>query len=209
MPAASSTPPSGRARQRLGEEERRRQILQATIDVVARRGFEAASATAIAGQAGVSKGLIWHYFSDKSDLMKQAVVEAVRSIRDEVVASVSPDQSIPDTIRAYIWAIARLRRARPEEFQALERISARLENPDGTPVFTALDYEELYQGQAELFRQGQVAGSFREFDTQVMAVTYQGAIDAMFAYLDAHPDADSDQYADALADLLLGAMIRR
>lgn len=157
----------------------------------------------------MSKGLIWHYFTDKSDLMKQAVLESVRSIRDQVVARVSVDQPIPDIIREYVHTVAHLRRAGPERFRALERISARLENPDGTPVFSALDYEELYRGQAELFRQGQVGGAFRDFDTRVMAVTYQGAIDAMFAYLDAHPDTNVDQYADALADLLLGAVSRR
>jgi hypothetical protein len=39
-----------------------------------------------------------------------------------------------------------------------------------------------------------------------MAVTYQGAIDTMIAYLDAHPETDAD--ADALTDLLLGAIRR-
>jgi AcrR family transcriptional regulator len=209
MSAASPTPRSTPTRQRLSEAERRGQILQATIAVVARQGFEAASATAIATQAGVSKGLIWHYFDDKTDLMRQAVVEAVRSIRDEVVARVDPDQPVPDIIRAYVRGVTGLRRARLEEFQALQRISSRLENVDGTPVFTALDYEELYSSQAELFRRGQAAGALRDFDARVMAVTYQGAIDAMFAYLDVHPDADVDEYADALSDLLVNAIIRR
>jgi hypothetical protein len=42
-----------------------------------------------------------------------------------------------------------------------------------------------------------------------MAVTYQGAIDMMLAYIDSHPGTDIDQYADALADLLLGGMSSR
>ncbi len=32
--------------------------------------------------------------------------------------------------------------------------------------------------------------------TRVMAVTYQGAIDTMLAYLDAHPDTDPTAYAE-------------
>lgn len=196
------------ARQRLSEEERRRQILRATVEVVANRGFDAASAQAIATQAAVSKGLIWHYFADKTELMTQAVVEAVRAIRDETVALVDPNQPVAARIRAYIHTVTRLRMERQDEFRAVERISARLERADGTPVFTARDYEELYAGQEMLFRAGQADGSFRDFDTRVMAVTYQGAIDAMFAYLDAHPETDADGYADALADLILNAMQR-
>ena len=41
-----------------------------------------------------------------------------------------------------------------------------------------------------------------------MAVTDQGAIDTMLAYLDAHPETDPTAYADTLADLLLHAMRR-
>jgi AcrR family transcriptional regulator len=43
---------------RVSEEERRRQILRATIHVVAQHGFEAANTSL--QQAGVSKELIWH-----------------------------------------------------------------------------------------------------------------------------------------------------
>ena len=39
-----------------------------------------------------------------------------------------------------------------------------------------------------------------------MAVTYQGAVDTMLTYLAAHPDANGDDYARSLADLLLNGM---
>jgi hypothetical protein len=42
-----------------------------------------------------------------------------------------------------------------------------------------------------------------------MAVTYQGAIDMMLAYIDSHPGTDLDQYADALADILLAGISNR
>jgi len=176
---------------------------------VAHHGFEAATASLIAEQAGVSKGLIWHYFADKTDLMKQAVVAVVRLIRDEVAATVDPSTPVPDAIRTYIRTVASIRRERPDEFRALDRITRRLEEPDGSPAFSQHDYEELYQGQQALFRRGQAEGAFRDLDTRVMAITYQAAVDAMLSYLDSHPDTDVDQYADALADILLASLARR
>jgi AcrR family transcriptional regulator len=205
--ASASSPRPGR--RRLSEQERRAQILRATIEVVARHGFEAASASLIAECAGVSKGLIWHYFADKNDLMKQAVVQTVRVIRDEVVASVDAAAPVPDAIRAYIHTVASIRRQRPEEFRALDRITSRLQDSTGAPAFSQQDYEELYLGQETLFRRGQAEGAFRDFDTRVMAVTYQAAVDAMLTYLDLHPEVDVEAYADALADILLGTMLRR
>ncbi|MDR0342969.1 MAG: TetR/AcrR family transcriptional regulator, partial [Nocardiopsaceae bacterium] len=163
----------------------------------------------IAGQAGVSKGLIWHYFADKTDLMKQAVVATIRVIRDEVAASVAPSTPVPDAIRGYIHTVASLRKERPEEFRAMDRIITRLQEPDGSRAFSQHDYEELYQGQEGLFRRGQAEGAFRRFDTRVMAITYQASVDAMLAYLDAHPETDVERYAGALADILLAAMARQ
>jgi AcrR family transcriptional regulator len=177
--------------------------------VVARHGFEAASASLIAEQAGVSKGLIWHYFADKTDLMKQAVVETVRVIRNEVAASADPSTPVPDAFRTYIRKVAFARQERPDEFRAMDRIISPLQEPDGSPAFSQHDYEELYQGQEALFRRGQVEGAFRRFDTRVMAITYQAAIDAMLSYFDTHPETDVDRYASALADILLAAMTRQ
>lgn len=201
--------PRRAARRRLSEEERRAQILRATIQVVAHHGFEAATASLIAERAGVSKGLIWHYFAGKNDLMKQTVMETVRLIRDEVAAAADPSTPVPDTIRTYIRTVASVRRARPDEFRGMDRIVRRLEEPDGSPAFSLHDYEELYQGQQALFQRGQAEGNFRDLDTRVMAITYQAAVDAMLSYFDSHPDTDVDQYADALADILLASLARQ
>ncbi|MGI8415383.1 MAG: hypothetical protein ACR2P2_04095 [Nakamurella sp.] len=39
-----------------------------------------------------------------------------------------------------------------------------------------------------------------------MAVTYQGAIDAMLGYLESHTDTDTGAYADTLSNLLIAAV---
>lgn len=209
MTTAPAAGPPRAARQRLSEQERRAQILRATIQVVALHGFDAASASLIARQARVSKGLIWHYFADKTELMQQAVTEAIRVIRDEVAASSDPSTPVPGAIRTFIRTVASIRVQRPDEFRAMARITSRLQEPGESPAFIQHDYEQLYQGQEALFRRGQEEGAFRHFDTRVMAITYQAAIDAMLSYLDTHPETDVIRYADALADILLAAMTRQ
>ena len=81
-----------------------------------------------------------------------------------------------------------------------------LRGGDGPPAFSLADYEPIYQSQEKLFRRGPQLGCFRSFDTRVMAVTYQGAIDMMLSYADSHPDTDVEQYADALIDIMLAAI---
>lgn len=197
------------ARQRLSEEERRGQILRAAIQVVAEHGLDGASASLIAERAGVSKGLIWHYFADKTDLMKQAVSTTVLGIARAIAARLDLSAPVPYVIRGAIREAATLSSTHRYEFRAMDQIVRGLRAPDGTPAFSLADYDPLYADQEALLRRGQQEGSLRPFDTRVMAVTYQGAIDAMLGYLDSHPGTDPGRYADALADILLAAMAAR
>ncbi len=45
-----------------------------------------------------------------------------------------------------------------------------------------------------------------DLDPLLLAVTYQGAVDSMLGFLDAHPHADADQHAATVADILLGGI---
>lgn len=55
----------GRVRRRISEDERRTQIIRATIATVAEHGYDGVSLARIVDQAQVSKGLISHYFADR------------------------------------------------------------------------------------------------------------------------------------------------
>lgn len=196
----------GKRRRRLGEDERREQILRATVAVVADDGYTAASIGRIAERAGVSKGLVFHYFADKGDLMEQTVKVTAAAIRETVAAELDLSAPVTDVIRAAIRRAAALTTTHRTELNAVDRITRNLRAPDGTPRLDLTVYEETYRAQEELFRRGQAEGSLRPFDTRVMAVTYQGAIDMMLGYLEAYPDTDVARYADELADLLLAGM---
>lgn len=202
-----TTSSAERPRQRLSEEERRTQILRATFLVVARHGLEGASASRIAEQAGVSKGLIWHYFADKTDLLKQALMATMTSLGDELNRQIDPAATVPDRIRAHLRWVAAWARAHPDEYRAMDELARKLRTDDGELVFTLGDYERNYQRYEDGYRRAQADGLFRPFDPRVMAVTYQAAIDAMLAYLSAHPDLDPALYAAELAETLLTAMM--
>ncbi|MCB1389762.1 MAG: TetR family transcriptional regulator C-terminal domain-containing protein [Rhodobacteraceae bacterium] len=58
--------------QRVGEETRRAALIEATLDLIAEGGPQAATVRAIALRAGVTPGLIRHYFATKEDLVAAA-----------------------------------------------------------------------------------------------------------------------------------------
>jgi AcrR family transcriptional regulator len=199
-------PENGRRRPSAIEEVRRRQIMAATVAVVAEVGYAGASLAAISRHAGLSKGLLSYHFRDKDDLMEQTARWAFAAFEEAVVAAVDLDAPAPQVLRQLVHEIAAHGTAHPEQRRALDQIARNLRRPDGTPSFGLTDYESTYAAQEQLFRRGQRDGDFRPFDTRVMAVTFQAAIDAMFGYADAHPDVDLERHAGELADLLLAAV---
>lgn len=77
--------------QRLGVDERRRQLLDAGSALFAEQSYEEISMRDIARAAGVSKPLLYHYFSSKIDLFKAAVAEKAA----ELEATIEPTDESP------------------------------------------------------------------------------------------------------------------
>ena len=62
--------------------------------------------------------------------------------------------------------------------------------------------------QEAIFRRGQQQGDLRDtLDPRLLAVTYQGAVDSMLAYLDAYPETDAERHAETVAEILLSGAV--
>jgi betaine-aldehyde dehydrogenase len=93
------------------EESRRSQFIEVTIDSLAEVGYVGTTLARIAGRAGVSPGLVAHYFGDKDGLLDAAFRSLARRVGDQVRARL---RNIA-TPRARIQAIIDANLA-PEEF---------------------------------------------------------------------------------------------
>lgn len=70
---------------REGEEKRREDLIAAAMELVAEGGPEAATVRAIAARAGVTPGLIRHYFSSKEDLTHAAYRHVMDAMTHEAM----------------------------------------------------------------------------------------------------------------------------
>lgn len=83
------------ARARLDVDERRAQLLALGLDLFSERAYDAISIDEIALAAGISKGLLYHYFPTKRDFYAAAIREASRQLLD----CTRPDESAPPVER--------------------------------------------------------------------------------------------------------------
>ena len=93
------------------EEMRRRQLIEVTIDSLAELGFVGTTLAQIAARAGVSPGLVAHYFDDKDGLLEAAFRSLARRVGSQVRARLR----LVSTPRGRIQAVIDANLA-PEEF---------------------------------------------------------------------------------------------
>jgi len=86
------------------EESRRRQLIEVTIDSLAELGFVGTTLAQIASRAGVSPGLVAHYFGDKDGLLDAAFRALVRRLGSQVRARLQVARTPRERIQAIIDA---------------------------------------------------------------------------------------------------------
>lgn len=85
--------PEGRGSREDGPDSRER-ILESALRLFSRRGYEEASVAEVAADAGVSKGLVYHYFDTKRDLLEAVFLRGSerleRTLREARSGATSP-----------------------------------------------------------------------------------------------------------------------
>lgn len=90
------------------EETRREALIAAALDLVAIGGPQAATVRAIAERAGVTPGLIRHYFSSKDDLNRAAYRRLVERMTVESLAALAGADPAPQAqLAAFVAATLR------------------------------------------------------------------------------------------------------
>ena len=78
-------------RRRLSAEDRRAELLRTCLDLLGRRPWDEVTMADVADAAGVSKPLLYHYFSTKTDLYRATVTAAAEQLRE----ATRPDPNLP------------------------------------------------------------------------------------------------------------------
>jgi AcrR family transcriptional regulator len=106
-------------RSRLEVDARRAQLLRLGIDLFAARAYDEVSIDELARAAGVSKGLLYHYFPTKRDFYIATVQEASRQLLE---LTETPDTMPPlDRLRASLDAYLDYVDAHAQAYTALMR----------------------------------------------------------------------------------------
>lgn len=89
-----------RSRVRLSQDERRRQLLGIGLRMLVEKPIQDLSLDAVAAEAGISRGLLFHYFPTKTDYYDAVIGAAMR----RVLRNIAPDADAPpdDALRQFV-----------------------------------------------------------------------------------------------------------
>lgn len=99
--------------------DRRAQIIDGVLTLLARDGIAGVSMRAVAREAGVALGLVHYYFDDKTSL----IAATLRQVEDQDLDIVRPDPGLPPEERLLVA----LRRVSDPEFLTTEYLALRLQ----------------------------------------------------------------------------------
>jgi AcrR family transcriptional regulator len=91
-------------RTRKPVEERRAELLELAISLFAARAYDEVSTEDVAREAGISKGLLYHYFEGKRGLYVESIREVARRLQD--VTEPATDVSFNVALRGSLLAFA-------------------------------------------------------------------------------------------------------
>lgn len=105
-------------------ETSRRQVLDAAVAELAKRGFTHTSVSDIAESAGVSKGAVHYHFDSKDDLIAQVLEHCSELMRERAHAAWEAPGEPADRIRRALRAMHAMRRDGGPELRVLADLMA-------------------------------------------------------------------------------------
>lgn len=144
--------------------ERKNQIVRATVDCITKFGYHNFSMQDVARTAGVSKGIIHYYFLNKDDLM-MAVLDRVSSDIEKVLQEGMDLSEDPrKKLEVFIKVCLEVVRSTREFYQVNMDFWTQINQKDDVRKVIAKHYKKFRETCARVIKDGAEKGVFRAVD---------------------------------------------
>lgn len=141
--------------------DKRQRIIEAALDEFSAKGYEKGNTNEIVKKAGISKGLLFHYFGSKKRLFLYVAECALKAVREGMQGDLG---SMPGDIVEMIAEITamkmRMAAVYPREYRIL--VDAYINTPDELKPDIGKEYASVLREQKEKFVAMMDTGKLRE-----------------------------------------------
>lgn len=159
--------------------ERKSQIINATIDCIARYGYNNFSMQDVARLADVSKGIIHYYFLNKEDLM-MAVLDRVAGDIESLLAGITERTQDPeDQLRQLIRVCFDIVRQKREYYCINMDFWTQINQKEKVRLAVAKHYAKFRGATASIVQSGVDSGVFKHIDSAHAASVIIAIVDGI------------------------------
>jgi AcrR family transcriptional regulator len=185
-------------RARLDVEERRRQLVALGVNLFSERTYDDVSIDELAQAAGISKGLLYHYFPTKRDFYVATVREAAAQLLERTATPEGMD--VLERLRAGLDAYVDYVSHHGPSYQALLR----------SGIGADLEVSRIVDETREAFCARLVAGARGDLRGPMLRLVLRGWVGfveaATLEWLDQKPRVARERLRDVLVKVLLDAL---
>ncbi|EGG35415.1 TetR/AcrR family transcriptional regulator [Paenibacillus sp. HGF5] len=179
-------------------DERKEQIMRAAIKVFSKRGIFGTKMSMIAAEAGVSHGLLYHYFKSKDELF----ITLVQWSMDEARHALSDIYDVPGTPLEKITLLTSM--ILQEDDNSHFMLIQQARTSDGVPeeakqIIESYSIHAFVDQLMPLFEAGQQAGEIAAGDLRELAACYLSVLSGLMTL----KSQEDPSYAPPRAELLL------
>ncbi|MFN2629179.1 MAG: TetR/AcrR family transcriptional regulator [Gaiellaceae bacterium] len=191
----------------IAPEEKRRLIFDAAVRVFARKGFHTCRVGDIAEEAGVSHGLLYHYFPSKDALLETVFRETWTELLAAIGAVEASGAPAREQLRQVAAILLRPWRRQPDLVRVLVREIARSPELQNRLVEVRAAFDAIER----IVRRGQSDREFRnDLDARLASTVFYGGLEEILTgwVLGVLPDGEEevDRAERTLVDVVCGGL---
>ena len=198
--------------------DKRALILDAAIKVFARKGYHGCRISDIAREADIAYGLVYHYFTNKEEILRTIFEERWSGFLELVDEIANRDTPVEDKLVSIAALMLNAYRVRPDWVKVLVLELQRTSRFAEPGQIRAVGL--LFQSVARILRAGQEAGELRpDLDPDVACYVFIGALEIVITSLvldlikiEEKAPSESEYYlkvARTVVDIFLHGLARR
>ncbi|MFN8442786.1 MAG: TetR/AcrR family transcriptional regulator [Caldilineaceae bacterium] len=173
------------------KDERRERILSAALLLFATKSLAATKVTDIADAAGMSQGLMYHYFKAKEEIFTELIRSAFERINYACCVLEEMPNPPQEKIRMAITTLLQGIQENADHARyhlLIAQATASESIPDEARAIIEQENQLPYEAIARVMRQGQAEGTIRAHDPNELALVFWSSIRGLAIYRALHGD---------------------
>ncbi|MBS1148976.1 MAG: TetR family transcriptional regulator [Myxococcaceae bacterium] len=199
------------AQQTTREQDRRRTILRAAVEVFSKKGYHGCRIADVAREAGVAYGLVYHYFKNKDELLESVFTSGWSGFVERLTEQASKSTTFEDRVRGVVGVAFDAYKHDPRGVKVLILEVGR--SPSGGAVNRGSAFSDVIRLASLLFQEAKEKGHLKaDMDPLLAATMLFGAIEMgltafVLGLLDRKDDSVLDRARDQVAETFLRGVV--